>query len=77
MTPLANLLRNQLESVIKDARSTSEAGSKSVLQEISVGDKTPFKHLNEEKRELRRRLRAHGRQLGDKRYSDGFQELDL
>ena len=30
-----------------------------------MGETTPFAHLSEQDRELRRKLRVHGRQLGD------------
>ena len=36
----------------------------------------PYDYLSEAERELRRRLRVHGRQLGDERKASGVQEID-
>lgn len=36
----------------------------------------PFEHLSKEERVLRRKLRAHGRQIGDVLHNDKTQELD-
>ena len=41
-----------------------------------MGEAKPFAHLSEQDRELRRRLRVHGRQLGDLRHTKTkFQEI--
>ncbi|MEE4209880.1 MAG: DNA methyltransferase [Parvularcula sp.] len=45
------------------------------LQQLGVGLKEVDAHLSEAEKDLRRRLRAHGRQLGDVRKPDGTQEM--
>jgi len=67
MQPLEKTLRNKLERTVKDARDVSEKAAKSALDQLGVGEATPFPHLSEDNRILRRKLRAHGRQLGDLR----------
>ncbi|MGQ4661363.1 Eco57I restriction-modification methylase domain-containing protein [Lysobacter sp. F6437] len=65
MKPLERSLRNRLESTVKQARRLAEDGARAVLGELGVGEANPPAHLQEPQRALRRRLRAHGRQLGD------------
>lgn len=65
MQPLDKALRNQLESTVKQARELAESAARASLEQLGVSESNPFAHLNEQERELRRRLRAHGRQLGD------------
>jgi hypothetical protein len=65
MASLDKSLRNQLERTVKDARDVAEAAARSALEQLGVGDAGPPSHLNETERDLRRRLRIHGRQLGD------------
>ena len=65
MQALDKTLRNQLERTIKAARDTAEHAALATLEQLGVNEATPFAHLNPQDRELRRRLRAHGRQLGD------------
>ena len=65
MPALEKTLRTQLERVVKDARDVAEAGARSALEQLGVGDSNPPTHLSEAERELRRKLRIHGRQLGD------------
>jgi hypothetical protein len=65
MAALEKSLRNQLERTVKDARDAAEAAARSALEQLGVGDAGPPSHLNETERDLRRRLRIHGRQLGD------------
>ena len=66
MQPLEKTLRNQLERIIKDARDIAEDAARAALEQLGVGEATPFTHSSDQDRELRRKLRAHGRQLGDK-----------
>ena len=65
MEPLAKTLRSKLENTVKDARDVAEAGARAALDQLGVAQATPDSHLSEAERSLRRRLRAHGRQLGD------------
>jgi len=77
MQPLEKTLRNQLERTVKAARTVAEDAAKAALQQLGVGEGTAFPHLTEDERDLRRRLRIHGRQLGDRRHSERqTQELD-
>tara|TARA_R110002074_G_scaffold40464_1_gene108162 strand:+ start:10368 stop:13790 length:3423 start_codon:yes stop_codon:yes gene_type:complete len=65
MQALDKILRHQLERAVKSARDTAEKGAQAAMGQLGVADATPAAHLNDADRELRRRLRAHGRQLGD------------
>ncbi len=65
MLPLDKALRNKLEKTVKDAREIAEAGAQAALEQLGVGDTNPPNFLSEPEKALRRRLRAHGRQLGD------------
>ncbi|MBE9475407.1 MAG: N-6 DNA methylase [Chloroflexi bacterium] len=65
MQPLEKSLRNRLERTVTDARTIAETAAKAALDQLGVGEATPFPHLSEAERELRRKLRVHGRQLGD------------
>lgn len=60
-------LRNQLERVIIKARETAEAGAQMALESLAVHHHEPYGSMTIEQRALRNRLRAHGRQLGDRR----------
>ena len=66
MTTLSPELRRRLERAISAAREVAEAGARAALEALAVHVREPYEHLNSEKRILRRRLRAHGRQLGDR-----------
>jgi hypothetical protein len=68
MAMLSKSLRNLLEKTVKEGRERAEAGAKSALDALAVPHREPFAHLSPEERELRNRLRAHGRQLGDHRH---------
>lgn len=65
MQPLEKSLRNKLERTVKDARKVAETAARAVLEQLGVGESAPYSHLTDADRELRRRLRVHGRQLGD------------
>ena len=77
MPTLDKTLRSQLERDIKKARSIAETAARAALEQLGVGEATPFEYLSEDERVLRRKLRAHGRQLGDQLHSDKEQTLDL
>ncbi|MGI5922598.1 MAG: Eco57I restriction-modification methylase domain-containing protein [Lentisphaeria bacterium] len=76
MLPLDRTLRNQLEHTIKDAREIAEKAARVSLEQLGVGEATPYPHLSDEERALRRRLRAHGRQLGDALNGGQVQSMD-
>ncbi|MFO7913581.1 MAG: hypothetical protein R6V15_15615, partial [Desulfotignum sp.] len=65
MKPLDKPLRNTLEKTVKDARKIAEHAASAALGQLGVGEPAPFAHLTEAERVLRRRMRVHGRQLGD------------
>ena len=74
--PLAKPLRTQLENTVKSARDIAETAARAALQQLAVGEGRVPDYLNDSQRALRRRLRAHGRSLGDaKRSDDDTQEL--
>lgn len=64
--PLERGLRSRLEAAVKQARRQAEAGAHAALHELGVADATRPAHLNDAQGRLRVRLRAHGRQLGDR-----------
>lgn len=76
MHPLEKSLRGQLEKTVKDARNLSELAAQAALEHLGVGEAEAFGHLSDDERDLRRRLRVHGRQLGDNRSGRGSQEID-
>lgn len=65
MQPLEKSLRNKLERTVKDARDIAEFAARAVLEQLGVGESSPYPHLTDADKELRRKLRVHGRQLGD------------
>src|SRR2546427_764353 len=67
MRVLPSELRNRLENTVKAARRQAEAAAKVALERLHVGSAEPGSHLSSDERQLRNRLRAHGRQLGDQR----------
>lgn len=68
-------LRGQLEAAVRAAREAAEAGAQSALFQLGVAEDEAPAHLDEPKRELRRRLRAHARVLGDALGADGIQAV--
>lgn len=67
MQPLEKSLRNKLERTVKDAREVAETAARAVLEQLGVGESAAYPHLSDIDKELRRKLRVHGRQLGDLR----------
>ena len=77
MTPLSADLRRQLERAVVNAREVAEVGARAALESLAVQESKPYGHMNDEQRALRLRLRAHARQLGDRRHArSGTQEID-
>jgi len=66
--------RSTLESTVEEAREVAETGANAALNQLGVGDRKKPDYLDEEQAELRRRLRARGRQLGDELKNSGEQE---
>ena len=59
-------VRNQLARTVQAARRAGEEGARSALGVLAVGDARAHPSLLADEQDLRRRLRAHGRQLGDR-----------
>ena len=77
MAPLSADLRRQLERAVVQAREVAEAGARAALESLAVAEGKPYDHMSGEQRALRRRLRAHARQLGDRRDAgSGAQAID-
>ena len=67
MNPLAPELRRLLERTAGDAREVAERGARAALEGLAVHEREPYAHMTPEQRALRRKLRVHARQLGDRR----------
>ena len=65
MQVLEKSLRNKLERTVMEARDVAEAAARAAAEQLGVGEPKPDAHLSADEKELRRRLRIHGRQLGD------------
>jgi hypothetical protein len=76
MQALDKSLRNTFEKTILKARSVAEDAATAALGEIGVAEPIEASYLSLEKKELRKKLRAHARQLGDEKASDGTQGTD-
>jgi hypothetical protein len=73
--PLAKPLRTQLENTVKTAREVAEKGARTSLSQVAVGEAKAPDYLTDELKTLRRRLRAHGRALGDVKVADDTQGM--
>ena len=62
---LNKTLRRQLATAIQEARLVAEEGAADAVRRLGVMDEVAPAYLREEDRELRRKLRAHARSLGD------------
>ena len=62
---LPTALRRALEKTVKDARLIAEEGTRDAIRRLGVADSKAPSYLNDDEKELRRRLRAHARALGD------------
>jgi hypothetical protein len=65
MNALPTPLRKRLEKAIIEARAAAEAGARQALEALAVGRHEPHGSMSADERGLRKRLRAHGSQLGD------------
>ena len=68
--------RRKLETLVAQARVVAEAGAQKALHALSVAAKEAPGHASEAQKKLRVRLRAHGRQLGDRLYLDDKQAIN-
>ena len=70
-------IRNQLARTVQAARRAGEAGARNALGVLAVGDARAHESLSPAEQNLRRRLRAHARQLGDSLDPEiGVQQID-
>src|SRR5437867_685602 len=67
MGVLSKELRNQLARVTLEARDAAEQGVRAALEHLAVHEKDYRAHMTVDARQLRNRLRARGRALGDVR----------
>lgn len=78
MPPLERVLRNKLEHTVTEARIVAESAARAAIEQLGVGESKTYQHLSDQEKELRRKLRIHGRQLGDIRNArTEVQEIDL
>jgi len=76
-TMLTKDLRNRLARVTLAARETAERSARAALENLAVHEKDYRGHMAVEQRQLRNRLRARGRALGDTLdTTKGIQTLD-
>jgi hypothetical protein len=68
-------LRRALEKTIKAARVVAETAATEAIARLGVADPAAPGFLRPEDQELRRKLRAHGRTLGDSRAATGAQTV--
>jgi hypothetical protein len=73
--PLAKPLRSQLEITVKSARDVAEKAALAALRQLAVSEAKAPDYLSDDLKALRRRLRAHGRALGDVKAKDDTQGL--
>jgi hypothetical protein len=76
MPTLSKEFRRQLENAVLRAREEAGRGAAAALDAFGVADAKPPGHLDEAGKALRRKLRAHGRQVGDVRRPDESQEVE-
>jgi Eco57I restriction-modification methylase len=75
MATLSRDLRRELERVIIQARRVGVEGAIKALEQLAVANDKPWSSMTDEQKRLRVRLRAHGRQLGDKIDARGAQSI--
>ena len=66
MKTLSTEFRRHLECTAIEARDVAEVGARVSLEVLAVHHHEPYEHMTPGQRTLRRRLRAHARQLGDR-----------
>ena len=73
--PLSKAHRSQLENTVKAAREVAEKGARAAVEQLAVGEARAPDYLSDDHKALRRRLRAHGRALGDAKADDDTQAV--
>lgn len=74
MSALHEGLRKQLEKTVIQAREVAEEGARAALDRLGVGRARAYEGVPKAESDLRARLRAKGKQLGDVRKPSGEQE---
>src|ERR1700687_1428566 len=74
MATLTREQRKLLENTVVAARSAAERGAEKILTSLGAGSRDAPESLSPNDKARRKQLRAHGRQLGDKRHPNGEQE---
>ena len=74
MSALHEGLRKQLEKTVIQAREVAEEGANAALDRLGVGRARAYEGLSSAESDLRVKLRAKGKQLGDIRKSSGEQD---
>jgi len=67
MATLTKELRRELEQAVVCARNVAEEGSRKAIESMAVHASDPWPSMSPDGKNLRNRLRARGRQLGDAR----------
>ena len=62
---LEKSLRNELERTVSRAREIAESAAREAIGQLCVAENVPGAHLDPTARDLRNKLRAHARALGD------------
>ncbi len=76
MATLSRELRKTLERVVLAARGEAEAGARKALDQLAVAHHDAWPTMTVDQQGLRRRLRARGRQLGDRLEDGGKQGVE-
>jgi len=76
MPSLSKDLRSKLANKTLVARDTAEKAVRAALENLAMHEKEARPHMSAEQRDLRNRLRARGRAVGDEREANGTQRLD-
>jgi len=66
MSTLPTPLRRQLENAITRARTLADGGARKALEALAVHEPDAYRHMDETQQDLRRKLRAQAKQLGDR-----------
>lgn len=74
---LEKTLRSALERTVIKARDITEKAVREAIERLGVGESVAPGYLSAAETKLRVQLRAHGRHLGDAKFDNGEQEIDL
>ncbi|MDY7579304.1 N-6 DNA methylase [Herbaspirillum sp. RTI4] len=74
---LDKLLRSALESTVIKAREVAEQAVREAIERLGVAEPQVPTYLDDSEKQLRVKLRAHARQLGDLKHDNGEQDIAL